>query len=172
MGTILYQLSVVTIHTMRKLEPFLHTIPLLWGLGTATIGIPLRLYNNANLWCWIASYPAGCVRESCIRGAYADWYRWSLYYGPLWLNIIGITTAMVLVFRHVRKASQGLSHESEESAAALLTDKDGEKISGDTKDSTRSVRRDVAIQCFLYSGCFYLNWIWLTVSYLARSLYA
>lgn len=31
----------------RVIEPFLHALPLMWGLCTAVIAIPLQLYNNA-----------------------------------------------------------------------------------------------------------------------------
>jgi hypothetical protein len=159
-----------------KLEPFMHFLPLLWGIATATISIPLRLFNNANLWCWIAPYPAGCVGDACIRGANADYYRWGFYYGPLWLNIITITILMIVVFVHVRKASSqdvdldddddDNKDEKENNKSALLKSSDSNKKNNKKTSSTsrKNVNRYVLIQCFLYSGAFYLNWICLTVS--------
>ena len=45
---------------VRKLEPYLHSVPLLWGLGTAIIGIPLKVYNPAGFWWYVVCY------EYCI----------------------------------------------------------------------------------------------------------
>ena len=87
---------------MKKIERFLHGIPLLWGLGTAIAGLPLTLYNPANFWCWIATYHG--------RGPLADVFRWAFFYGPLWLTEIVVTTNLMRVFVHVRritKSSEG-----------------------------------------------------------------
>jgi hypothetical protein len=82
-------------HHIYKIEPFLHGIPLLWGLVTAIAGIPLTIFNSANLWCWIAPYKD--------RGADADLFRWVFFYGPLWIMIFIVTMNVVLIFMHVRK---------------------------------------------------------------------
>ena len=87
---------------MKKIERFLHGIPLLWGLGTAIVGLPLTLYNPANFWCWVA--------HTNSRGAHAQAFRWAFFYGPLWLTEIVVTTNLMRVFVHVRritKSSEG-----------------------------------------------------------------
>ena len=55
----------------------------------------------------------------------ADYYRWGFYYGPLWVNIIGITVAMVLVFLHVRKASKDGASIGEHTDKLLDEDNSG-----------------------------------------------
>ena len=35
---------------MRPYEPIMQAIPPLWGFATSTMGLVLRLFNNANLW--------------------------------------------------------------------------------------------------------------------------
>jgi hypothetical protein len=81
--------------SIHKIEPFLHAFPISWGLGTAIAGLPLTIFNSANLWCWVAPYQD--------RGTDADLYRWVLFYGPLWLMILVVTVSLILIFQHVRK---------------------------------------------------------------------
>ena len=57
----------------RGVEPIMHFFAVGFGFGTAIAGLTLNLYNDANLWCWIASYPGDCrdSRDSnptCTRG--------------------------------------------------------------------------------------------------------
>ncbi len=51
----------------------------------AIAGVFLELYNEANIWCWIASVPKGCLNSitnngvtTCIRGDNAFLYRYVL----------------------------------------------------------------------------------------------
>lgn len=78
----------------RRVEPFMHLTAFVWAFGTALTSAFLGLLNNANLWCWIAPYPAGCVESTpfgesgtCTRGDYSGIFRWVFYFGPLWLCI-------------------------------------------------------------------------------------
>ena len=80
---------------IRRLEPLFHCLPISWGLITAIVGLPLTLFNNATLWCWIASYQD--------RGESAELYRWLFFYGPLWFMILVVTMNVVLIFQHVHK---------------------------------------------------------------------
>merc|ERR1711862_139059 len=64
------------------------------AIGTSLAGLYLKLYNNANLWCWIASYPSTCKGSyrnngvnDCIRGNNAHIYRIAFFYGPLFFTI-------------------------------------------------------------------------------------
>ena len=76
-------------------EPSMHTIAFIWAFGTACSSAAMGLFNNANLWCWIAPYPAGCLdsrrfgdQANCIRGNDAWIYRWAFYFAPLWFCIL------------------------------------------------------------------------------------
>ena len=80
---------------IRKIEPFLHALPVMWGLSTAIAGLSLTIFNSANLWCWIAPYQD--------RGAHADIYRWVFFYGPLWIMIGVVTISVILIFHHVHR---------------------------------------------------------------------
>ena len=58
---------------LRRIEPYLHAVPVLWSVGTAVAGWALGRYGNATRWCWIkADY---------------DQYRWAFFYAPLWAAI-------------------------------------------------------------------------------------
>ncbi|KAG7342680.1 hypothetical protein IV203_020624 [Nitzschia inconspicua] len=104
--------------------PIGHTLIWIFGLGTAVAGLFLNLYNNANLWCWIASYPQDCVqtfqppvdesdylfdaidgstKEPCDRGDNSFIYRFAFWYGPLWLMFPWVVLGMTLVYLHVLK---------------------------------------------------------------------
>ena len=134
---------------------------MVWGVGTGIIGISLKLYNSAGVWCWVAPYPAGCVGEDCIRGANANFYRWMLFYGPLWVNIAFVTAAMFMVWLDVRRGPSPTSTKKGADAEAFL-DGGNQKVT-ERDVLTSKIKKDVASQGFLYAGAFYLTWIWFTV---------
>lgn len=65
-----------------KIEPWLHAIPLVFGVATMIAGLFLQLYNYG-LWdCWIAGSPVGCEESwrnggttTCERGDNASLYQ-------------------------------------------------------------------------------------------------
>jgi hypothetical protein len=76
-------------HQVREIEPYLHAIPILWALGTASAGLGLGVYGSADLWCW--ARPSSQI------------FRWTALYGPLWLMIIFITGMCLYICVHIRK---------------------------------------------------------------------
>ena len=79
----------------QRIEPWMHGIAFCWSFGTALSSAALGYMNNANLWCWIAPYPAGCTESrvfgangTCTRGKYSFILRWVYYFGPLWFCIV------------------------------------------------------------------------------------
>jgi hypothetical protein len=68
---------------------FFHSIPLLWGLVSAITGLSIHVYGNASLWCWVSHR--------------YQTFRWTAFYGPLWVMIFIVTINSLLVFDHVRK---------------------------------------------------------------------
>mmetsp|Transcript_17893 Transcript_17893/g.32260 ORF Transcript_17893/g.32260 Transcript_17893/m.32260 type:complete len:670 (+) Transcript_17893:74-2083(+) len=83
---------------LRKIEPFFHLGPWMWALGTGITGLPLRIFNNANLWCWIADHPE--------RNTNTNPYRWAFFYGPLWTTLIVVTVNLFLLFRYVQRITR------------------------------------------------------------------
>ena len=111
----LYYLLMGTYHMTedqiaKRFERYMHAGAIIIGFGFAILGLPLTLYNNANLWCWISSYPSNCEDPSgnpgpvpCERGANAWLFRWLIFYGPIWLIILTITTMLIILTRSVRR---------------------------------------------------------------------
>lgn len=94
----------------RYVEPIMHLVPLTFGIATSSASVRLDLFNNADLWCWIASFPFGC-RESfqfgsdanCIRGDNAFVYRWGFFYAPLWTTALLVFAVNVVIYMTVKK---------------------------------------------------------------------
>jgi hypothetical protein len=95
---------------VRRIEPLFHILPLLWGYGTAIAGLCLKIFNSANLWCWIADHP-GTNENTSV-------YRWALFYGPLWLGVLTVTFNLVKLFLYVRR----LAKQSEKNARSSSCD--------------------------------------------------
>ena len=72
---------------IRKLEPYLHLVPIVFGFGTSIAGLILKLYNPSDWNCWIAPFPSNCTSSywvnkfepdmtetDCVRGDVSVWY--------------------------------------------------------------------------------------------------
>lgn len=156
---------------IKKYERLMYSLPLIWALGTATISIPLRLFNNASLWCWIAPFPAGCEDDDCIRGANASNFRWAFFYGPLWIMILLVTYSQLSVLIHLRKAMYSFVRKEptpdDVSGEILAQDKEETKAMVNMDKVAAELRQrrtnELATQCFLYAGSFYLQWCAVTL---------
>ena len=84
---------------LKSVEVWFHFVPISWALGTAVAGLPLEIFNSANLWCWIADDRIGDRNQS------TNIYRWVFFYGPLWLTIIVVTICLCVVFAYVRSVT-------------------------------------------------------------------
>ncbi|KAL7447621.1 hypothetical protein ACHAXS_000019, partial [Conticribra weissflogii] len=92
-------------------EKYMHSLAIIPTISIAVAGLPLTLYNNANLWCWIAAYPPTCENDEgnhgpdwpCERGENAWLFRWIFFYAPLWFIIATITAVMIMITRALRK---------------------------------------------------------------------
>jgi hypothetical protein len=101
--------GITEVSLRKNVEPIMHMTAIGFGLATAIAGIPLKLFNNADLWCWIAPLPFDCDESyenggqtSCIRGDNAFIYRWAFFYAPLWLCMLIVVVLNSSVFLHVR----------------------------------------------------------------------
>lgn len=139
------------------IEPYLHGIPIILGLGIAVVGLGLNLYNPSLLWCFIASFPQGCTSD-CIRGIHANIYVWALFYGLVWVMICIITVAVTLVFLNVRKIEKA-------SNSHKFRAKDDDATRRRNMAGNLKRTKQVAKQCFGYAVGFYVCWVPVTVSY-------
>lgn len=166
-----------------RYERYMHPISVTIAIVIAIAGLPLTLYNNANLWCWIAPYPANCEDNNgvqgdvpCTRGHDAWLYRWIFFYCPLWLIIVTVTVVMVLLIRSAVSderqfiALQTESRPKRPSIRNLESSSNGDEIpalstSLNLNETHRYERsRQTFRQAMFYLGVFYLTWFFQTVN--------
>lgn len=88
-----------------RYEPYMHATAITLSVGLAIAGLPLTLYNSANLWCWISAYPQEAESFSGHHDGHADYmrgneswlYRWLFFYVPLWFVIVAVTAIMAVL---------------------------------------------------------------------------
>ena len=143
------------------------------------------LYNNANLWCWIAPYPSNCENSSgdpgevpCERGHNAWLFRWLIFYIPVWLIIIAVTVIMIMLTRSVKVEERRIIEMQKTirarrpSIIQRTLDADNDDIPqpriptpavlSETHRYERS--RQIFHQAVFYLGVFYMTWLFLTVN--------
>lgn len=102
----------------KRIEPAMHGIVFLVAGGTAFSAVALNLFNNANLWCWIAPLPLDCKdslrypadEANCERGDNAWLYRWLFYFIPLWICIAISIVATFMFYCSVKKREAATFH--------------------------------------------------------------
>mmetsp|Transcript_33145 Transcript_33145/g.51393 ORF Transcript_33145/g.51393 Transcript_33145/m.51393 type:complete len:929 (-) Transcript_33145:105-2891(-) len=125
-------------HGLKKYEWCFHFLPIAWSVSTAIAGIPLELYNNANLWCFIASTPDG------ERGQNASFFRMLFFYGPLYLMILIVTINTVVVVCYVQKiTTQAIYHSN--STASSNAQSDDDESSYDESSEEEEEERIISI---------------------------
>lgn len=68
------QLNVAERDIRRRIEPLMHVFAVLYPLGTAVAGLPLKLFNSSGTMCYIEMYPHGCAKGGVARlDALPDW---------------------------------------------------------------------------------------------------
>jgi hypothetical protein len=80
----------------------LHSIPIVFGLGTMIASLALGLFNSGLFDCWIAPFPQECTESwrsvngdsDCIRGDHASLYQWVFDVIPKWLSVLLVTINM------------------------------------------------------------------------------
>jgi len=122
---------------LAKIERLVHPAIFTFSFGIAIAGLPLKIYNNANVWCWIAPNPS-----DPSRGNNANIYRWAFYYVELWSIIFAISVIMLLVVFSVKRT---------EVRASYLHLANGSSM-------TQQTRR----QAIYYVSAFYITWVFPT----------
>jgi hypothetical protein len=104
-----------TASQIARVEPWMHAIPLIFGLATMIASLKLNLFNSGLFDCWIAPFPQGCQESwrtngetTCERGDNASLYQWLFDLIPKWASILLVTINMVMthqaVYRQERAA--------------------------------------------------------------------
>lgn len=93
-----------------KLGYLFHGLPILFGVGTASIAAAMGLINPIGWDCWIGALPLGCEESwqhggetTCTRGDNATLFQWLFFYAPLWITILLAATLMMSIVCFFRK---------------------------------------------------------------------
>lgn len=154
--------------TLRRWEPFLHAVPWLWGVATATATASLGLHGVTEpLCCWIDS-------KYIV-------YQWIFMFGPVNLCVIMVAVINLIIYRHVRTIEQrNERYNFQQQQQQQRGDAENGAASGHNTSRRRSMQaafsfrassttaraqglhrnrsRVVAGQCFWFAGAFFLNW--------------
>ena len=96
-----------------RIEPWLHTVPILFSLVNASILWALDNLNQADVVCWIAPVPYNCINEpdiECIRGKHSYEWRWVLAATP---NALALVAIIILGWK-INKVVRRREKEDEE----------------------------------------------------------
>mmetsp|Transcript_55292 Transcript_55292/g.83662 ORF Transcript_55292/g.83662 Transcript_55292/m.83662 type:complete len:464 (+) Transcript_55292:119-1510(+) len=149
---------------IKKIEPWLHAIPMTLGWGTAFAGLFLDLYGPANWISWIAPFPsaAACqVRETCERGYNFNFYRWAFLYAEVWFTMVYVVVIMLMIYMKVRDL---------ETNSDKYRFRNGKAVSAEDRLKRRAKSRRVMNQSFYFVGAFFLTWIFGTITRLIQTI--
>jgi hypothetical protein len=146
----------------KKVEPIFYGLSLSIAIGTCSASVALDLFNNASLWCWIATLPSGCNESfqnngetDCLRGDNAGLYRWFFYYVLVWIALLFVGVIMFKVYLSFRNL------ETANARYATTMSNHGRK-----KKASRS--RQVGIQGILYVGALYITFFFPSINRVAQ----
>jgi len=126
----------------RGYENYLHGFALFFSLGTSIALLPLNVYGEFFVWCWITN----------VEGN--GYYQWFFFFGPLWFIIIASSVIMAQMYLHVR-AEESVSRKWRSSI--VDTRKLGEK-------KLKKMTDRVFWQAVHYELAFYATWTIPTIS--------
>ena len=92
----------------RKYEVWFHIIPALHFIGTASVGLSLRIFGPIlllELGCWLDSYcilTNTCTRSGPIFYEHFDWWPWSFAYIWLFICVLIVSINAVLIYTAIR----------------------------------------------------------------------
>jgi len=160
LGAPLYNLSLAVYYLLvikhgwsdvklAKLERFVHPVVAATAFGIAIAGLPLKLYNNSNVWCWIAP------NDRMNSNVNANFYRWAFFYVELWLIIVIVTVIMMAVVVNVVQTANKTTRYS------VQTTNKTKRYSFRGMDAKLSTT--VKKQALYYVSAFYVTWLALTI---------
>jgi len=143
----------------KRLEPFLHAVPVLFPLTTALSGIPLEFYNFKGAICYIESSPWACrYGGNCTRNPHSLVFEFWL--AGFWLILIGcsVIVFMTLVYCSVRQRERAMSQFN-------FRTRDGTVVLSSSYIQLCKDKRETGIQAFLYVAAFIITYLWSGINY-------
>jgi hypothetical protein len=145
---------------IARVEPWMHAIPLLFGLATMIASLTLNLFNSGLFDCWIAPFPQGCQESwrndgetTCERGDNASLYQWLFDLIPKWASILLVTVNMVMTH-------QALFRRQRTTYRFSMPPNTNTETATRRSSSRRPtpLARLMARQSYLYVGALYLTY--------------
>jgi len=127
-------------HKLKKIEPYFHAFPLLWGFGTAIAGAAMGQYGNANLWCWLQSKK--------LKMYFA--------YMPASIMIVVATILMIMIYCHVRSLEKAVEKYDFQRIINKKNDMFDAQARHEMQRRRTKHSRKVAIQSMYYLLVLYL----------------
>lgn len=116
---------------IESIEKYLHGIPIVWGVATASIVVAMDMIGE-NAWnCWIQPKNSPNKRLATI-------FQFALFYVPLWLSMIVCGTSLYLVHRFIKKTEK--------------------QVLKWKKDTRKVHTKNIAMQNSLYVFSLFLCW--------------
>jgi hypothetical protein len=154
--TIKYSFSDTKI--VKRVEPYLIAVPILFSLSTGLLGVAWDLFNPVNVapgGCYISGpYPYGCENDEdteCLRGVppapfTTETVLLTFLKAPFFFYCVVIFGGNTMVFFAVRRQMRIMIQKS-----------------GGTADILQRRIRAVGIQCTLYVGAFTLTYVFTAI---------
>lgn len=147
----------------RRVEVWLHVVPLLIGWSTAIASLPLTLFNPIGWTCWIGPWPPGCSGDdddACVRGANADIYRWAFFHAILWACFAYVSIAMLLIYLKIRRAEVvSRQYREPEDNLNIECTTASQQEKKQKNEYSRRLSRRFGVQACYYVAAFCVTWI-------------
>ena len=158
-------------HQIKKVEPFLHAIPIIFALTTSIIVAATDNFRSSNVWCWISMDNIAM--------------RFGFFYGPIWAAILWVTCSMAAIYcrflvqerKNKRYQGSGQAGNNAQQLHSTATNVIGRLQSttnigntgmrSSTVSTSRSKSSKIAGQALCYVGSFYLTFLfpsWTRIS--------
>eukprot|EP00555_Chaetoceros_dichaeta_P005705 CAMPEP_0198262274 /NCGR_PEP_ID=MMETSP1447-20131203/10814_1 /TAXON_ID=420782 /ORGANISM="Chaetoceros dichaeta, Strain CCMP1751" /LENGTH=481 /DNA_ID=CAMNT_0043950457 /DNA_START=145 /DNA_END=1590 /DNA_ORIENTATION=+ len=140
----IYYLCVIkyemNLEEIKKIEPFLHGVPVLIGLISAIVPLATESMNPGYSWCWVQSFPLGCNADpnvECTRGAHASIQRWVFVGAPLIIILVIASVVMWMIYNSVRTLDQ--LNASHDFRSTTVNDAQSKRADEDRQSSRSSI---------------------------------
>lgn len=134
---------------VRRVEPFLHAVPLTYALAVTSTGAALGVYHENGAWCGPAPPPGGQPANGEDYWAYLVF----VFYIPIMCCILASAILLALVLRAIRRQEQKRARWGVPAGGP-----------SSMRPVDRTLSRQVAIQSCLYIGTFLLTYTFGTVA--------
>lgn len=139
----------------QRYEPYMHLVAIVPPVALAVAGLPLHLYNNANIWCSVSLAPNSDAHDEQIHAAFNI-----ISAVILWVIISVVTVTMIMLTTSIRTEEKKFIELKRKNDSNSTRGRDvPANLSTDLSPPTNLERsRKMLYQAMFYLGAFYLTW--------------